>query len=600
MVEAVVVTGRDQMKRSLNLDHIRLRNKFLMLYMFCVLIPIVITNIVFYTVTTENVRKQRMRDISRALEQIKNEFRMETEDAVSVSYVLLQDYNLNNLLVSEYEQPAEYVAAYDSYTRRMLNSYTPVYTSVQNIRIYLNNPTMLHSGAIGYLSDEVLRSRWYEAVMAEPANIVLIRTARENDYVYRDRETRDTFSIVRRMNYYPDSKWEKILKIELRMPVVHQVFRNLNVNGQVYLLNEQGIVEYTTDPNIPWETSQVPYRNLIHPDDWVEFETAYEDVQYLRGWKLVGIVSPDNVFQEVYKSRAFVFWMASLNLLFSTVIIFWITRSLNIRLVNILRHMKKVKHQQFVTIKGGETRDEIGQLTGEFNRMTMQIKSLIDDVYIAEIQTKSLEIERRKAQLNALQSQINPHFLFNALETIRMRSLIKKESETAHIIHNMARLFRSSLTWKKDRITVAEEVEFMTWFLQIQQYRFGKRLTYHLNIDPDARDVIMPKMVFLPFVENASIHGIEPLKQGGNIDIQFCRTGDALVFMIRDDGVGMDEEQVRKIVHYLKVEDELGERIGIQNSIYRLQMLYGEDFRLHIDSAPGAGTMIEITIPIIS
>src|SRR5690606_33078744 len=103
-------------------------------------------------------------------------------------------------------------------------------------------------------------------------------------------------------------------------------------------------------------------------------------------------------------------------------------------------------------IKTKETLDEIGQLTSEFNRMTLQIKSLINDVYVADIQKKNLEIERRRAQLNALQSQINPHFLFNALETIRMRSLIKKENETAKIIHNMAKIFRSSLTWSKDKI----------------------------------------------------------------------------------------------------------------------------------------------------
>ncbi|MFD2877163.1 sensor histidine kinase [Paenibacillus rhizoplanae] len=123
-----------------------------------------------------------------------------------------------------------------------------------------------------------------------------------------------------------------------------------------------------------------------------------------------------------------------------------------------------MKTQQFQTIMHGESRDEIGQLTLEFNSMIMQIKALINDVYLTEIQKKSLELERRKAQLNALQSQINPHFLFNALETIRMRSLLKQENETAKIIQSMAMILRSSLTWNKEWVSVEEELGFILCF----------------------------------------------------------------------------------------------------------------------------------------
>lgn len=171
-----------------------------------------------------------------------------------------------------------------------------------------------------------------------------------------------------------------------------------------------------------------------------------------------------------------------------------------------------MKTQQFQTIMHGESRDEIGQLTLEFNSMIMQIKALINDVYLTEIQKKSLELER-KAQLNALQSQINPHFLFNALETIRMRSLLKQENETAKIIQSMAMILRSSLTWNKEWVSVEEELGFILCFLDIQKYRFEDKLSYHIDVQPEAYACVVPKMVFLPFVENASIHGIEPLKK---------------------------------------------------------------------------------------
>ena len=586
----------------LRLDNIRLRNKMLIVYFFCVLLPIVLTNVVFYQVTTHNVRTQRMQDIARALEQVRNDFRNELEVAVRVSDVFLTDYILHDILETEYEGPLDYIEAYDSYFRKIINSYIPLYTSMQSIKIYLDNPTLMHSGAVGSLSSETRKSDWYRGLeTVSDTTPVLLRTTRENA-IMPAANVRDTFVIVRRMTkfgFLGPNKWEKILKIELRPQTIDQVFSNLNLNGHLYLLDQAGQVEYTTNPEIDWRSRTVYYRDLELPQDAIEFSTAYHDVAYLNGWKLIGVIPEEEVLREVRESRDFIVWLALLNLLISTAIIFWVSRSMNVRLVNILRHMKKVKNQQFVPIEARETLDEIGQLQNEFNRMTLQIKSLIHDVYIADINRKSLEIEHRKAQFNALQSQINPHFLFNSLETIRMRSLIKNETETAHIIHKMAKLLRSSLTWNRDRIKVEEELEFIGCFLEIQKYRFGDRLTYRVEVDPDAREVIIPKMVFLPFVENASIHGIEPMKHGGEIDIEIRRGIHYLEFSIRDNGAGMKPEQVKRIYGYLNNEvEDLGERIGVQNVMYRLRMLYGDRVRLFIDSAPGRGTHIRITLPL--
>ncbi|WP_424767834.1 cache domain-containing sensor histidine kinase [Paenibacillus sp. sgz302251] len=588
------------MKRLFNLDHIRLRNKMLIVYSLCVLLPIIFTNVIFYQVTSENVKKQKMQDISRALEQMSNDFRAEIDDAVTVSTVFFTDNNLNAILEAEYENPADYIEAYDSYFRRILNNYTPVYTSVQNIKIYLDNPTLLHSGGIGNLSGQVKNLDWYKKLGDYSVNRpVLVRSPREDLLVLdEDENARSAFSIVRRMNYYDSwNKWEKVLKIELKMTSIQNIFANLNFNGEVYLLNEKGMIEYSTNPRIDWSSRLVEFASVEIPSDSITFKTSNPVNSYIDGWQIVGTVSEEEVFQEVRNSREFVIWLAALNLLVSTVIITWISRSLTSRLGNILKYMKKVKHQQFDTIQAEEARDEIGQLTGEFNRMTLQIRSLINDVYVADIQKKSLELERRKAQLNALQSQINPHFLFNALETIRMRSIIKKEAETAKIIQNMAKLFRSSLTWNKDKVKVKEEVEFILCFLEIQKYRFADRLTYQLHIDPDVEECLVPKLVFLPFVENACIHGIEQLKHGGHVELRLAREGDFVQFAISDNGAGMKTQQVERIRRYLEEEEELGERIGVQNVIYRLKMIYGSRFRFSLESEPGQGTKVEITLP---
>ncbi|MNJ50984.1 Sensor histidine kinase YpdA [compost metagenome] len=179
-----------------------------------------------------------------------------------------------------------------------------------------------------------------------------------------------------------------------------------------------------------------------------------------------------------------------------------------------------------------------------------------------------------------------------------MRSLMKDEDETAHIIHNMAKIFRNSLVWRKDMVTLKEELEFIYCFLEIQKYRFGDKIDYVVRAEESDLAVLIPKMSVVTFVENASIHGIEPLKQGGKIEVDIKRIGDNLMCSIRDNGVGMSSEKVQKLYRYMENEEEMGERIGIQNVIYRLRMYYKERLSLNISSMPGEGTEIILIIPV--
>ncbi|GAA0136724.1 sensor histidine kinase [Paenibacillus sp. YSY-4.3] len=575
-----------------NLNNVRLRDKMLLLYFLCVLVPILLTNFIFYNVTTTSVRNQRMQDISRALEQVKNEFLQEVEDTLQVSSVFYTDHLLNEIIETEYEHPIDYVEAYDSYLRRIINTSSPAYNSVDAITVYVDNPTLLYSGGIVYIDQNIKQQDWYKKISSAKLSApIFMRTGQDGQL--------DTFSVIRRMDYYYYSRQENghFLKIDLRMPVIRQIFNNLNLQGRIYLLNDRGEIEYSNDADLDLHAGAVAFDQIVAPERTIEFHKDYGQSNNLNGWSVVGRISEDEVFQEVRQNRNFIVLLTCLNILLPTLIIVWITRSLNVRLIRILKYMKKVKNQHFETIQDEGSSDEIGQLTGEFNRMTLQIQSLINNVYVADIQKKNLELERRHAQLNALQSQINPHFLFNALETIRMRSLMKDEEETARIIHNMAKIFRNSLVWRKDMVTLKEELEFIYCFLEIQKYRFGEKIEYTVLASEADTSILIPKMSIVTFVENASIHGIEPLKQGGKIEVEIKQSGDELICMIRDNGVGMSSEKVEKLYRYLEGEEEMGERIGIQNVIYRLRMFYKDRLTLNIRSKLGEGTEVLFIIP---
>lgn len=578
-----------KLRRALSLKDVRLRNKMLIVYFLSVFIPVVLTNVIFYDITTTNVRKQKMRDVSLTLEQIRNELVAQFNFMAGVSSELYADQALNQYLDEYYEKSEDYVENYNTYIANKLEKYSPLYEAIQSITIYSNNESIIFGGRIAPITEELQQTDWFRTLSEMSTAGILV------DKTERNSGNSEQLSLIRKMDRVATGEPNKILKIDIHPRLIQQIFSDVTLEGELYLLEGDRII-YSTNPEVSLAKSN-SYSSLSMPNNAVVLEENLNQ-SYLNGWRIVGEFEDRIVLREVSKSKEFVLYMAAPNLVVPTLIIIWFTRSLNTRLVRILRHMKRVKNQSFETIEDQESKDEIGQLTGEFNRMALQVKSLIDDVYVADIQKKALELERRKAQFNALQSQINPHFLFNALETIRMRSLIKNETETAKIIHNMAKIFRTSLTWGKDKVTVSEEMEFIVCFLEIQKYRFEDRMKYNLNIDPAAQRCTVPKMMFLPFVENASIHGIEPLKTGGRIDVTIARDGDELLFEIRDNGVGMDEEKVKGFYGYLESEAEIGERIGVQNVIYRLKLMYGDRFRLVIDSGLGRGTYISLRIPI--
>ncbi|WP_438348633.1 sensor histidine kinase [Paenibacillus sp. FA6] len=575
-----------------SLNNIRMRNKMLIIYFLCVFLPLLIISFIFYYMTTNNMKDQIIEDSTRAMEQVKNEFAKEVEGTMEISSLFYTDHLLNEVIDTKYIHPAAYIGAYDGYLRRILNAYSPVYNAVGEITIYVDNPTLLYSGGVNMIDERVKENGWYQQIVSNRwSQPIIVRTG--------DGDTVRTFSIIRRMDsFYSQNNYQKILKIDMKMSSIKQIFSNLNLQGSTYLLDDNGLIQYTTDSSIDIEKDPVAFNTIESSDDQIEFRTKYTMTNDLNGWSIVTRATKEEVFKEVHQSRNFIILITIINTLLPTCIIIWVTRSLNVRIIRILKHMKRVKNQHFDIIKEDHSQDEIGQLTEEFNRMTLQIANLINDVYVADIQKKDLEIQRRNAQLNALQSQINPHFLFNALETIRMRSIMKDEKETAHIIQNMAKIFRNSLIWKRDMITLKEELDFIHCFLEIQRYRFGDKLNYTVRVEESLYKFLIPKMSVLTFVENASIHGIEPLKSGGRIEVDIKRDRNDLIFLIQDNGPGMEREKIERLYSYIKDEEEMGERVGIQNVIYRLKLYFGTRFELVIDSYPEGGTQIMLRIPL--
>lgn len=570
-------------------NNLKLRNKLLIMYIFCVFLPIILTNVIFYNVTTQNLKNQKMYDVELVLDQITNDFMNIVDQAVGMSTGFYTDSRLYSFFDRDYERVIDYIEAYDV-NFRVFNRYSPLYSSIQEIYFYTDNPTILYAGGVRQINIDVKGEEWYQA-LGENEHPVVTRLNPAVDS--------DLFSVIRRLDFYRyQFHYDHIVRIDINPLAVRQAFNNVAFQGEVYLLNDEREIEYTMDNSINWRAQPINFNTLEMDEDTIVLQERYLNTSFFDGWRIVGTISEAQIMREVMQSRRFIIILAIINFTIPTLIIILISKSIHTRLIRVLKHMKRMKKQKFDIIDFAGDKDEIGQLTNEFNKMSRTINRLINEVYITNLEKKDLELKEKQAQLSALQSQINPHFLFNALETIRMRSVIKGEKETAKIIQNMAKIFRNSLTWGKDWVTIKEELTLIICFLEIQKYRFGDKLEYNLEIDDKAFDCIIPNMSFLPFVENASIHGIESVKEKGTIHIKIIIQQEKVVFTIQDDGAGMSTDKLETIVESLKNEESIGESVGIKNVFYRLKLYYKDQFDFNIDSTPGKGTKVEIKLPI--
>lgn len=211
-----------------------------------------------------------------------------------------------------------------------------------------------------------------------------------------------------------------------------------------------------------------------------------------------------------------------------------------------------------------------------------------------------LEQALKDAELKALQSQVNPHFLFNTLNTISRLALFEGAVNTEKMVRTLARLMRYTLYQVKGLVTVREELAAAEDYLFIQQTRFSDRLASEIDVEPEVLDARVPCMVLQPLVENAVVHGLEPLKEGGKIYIRGRVLGSQVHIEIRDTGVGIPEE-IQKDIFDLEVRRSGKGQVsglGIVNVYRRLQHYFGSDCALNVNSRPGAGTSVQLTFPL--
>ena len=256
--------------------------------------------------------------------------------------------------------------------------------------------------------------------------------------------------------------------------------------------------------------------------------------------------------------------------------------------------MEKFRQGDFQQQVEVQTQDEVGKVASCFNQMVVETNQLIHKNYV-------MVLKERESELAVLQAQINPHFLYNALDSIYWQATDVGDEETAESIYQLAQLFRLVLGQGKNFMTVEREAELLQRYLEIQKLRFGRLMDFEIQIQGDILKEKIPKLILQPFVENAVIHGGE----NGDEPYQILVTGvlkdGYMEFQIRDTGAGMTREQIAKIWEEDSSKVFAAQRVGryaIKNVRERLELQYGSDFELHVESEEKQGTTVTVVIPL--
>ena len=248
------------------------------------------------------------------------------------------------------------------------------------------------------------------------------------------------------------------------------------------------------------------------------------------------------------------------------------------------RFERDADHFSYRPVRG--TR-EVRELSQSFGHMVLRIQQLMSTV-------RQEEINLRKTELKALQAQINPHFLYNTLDSIAWMCERGRNADAVNMVHALARLFRISISRGHELIPIAKEIEHAESYLQIQKYRYKNQFTYEFDVDPECLDYYCNKITLQPIIENSINHGLDLLVEEGRIQVEVLQDGDDILFRVRDNGVGMSQEQVDAILEQ-DPEDRTG--IGIRNVNDRLRIYFGAPYGLNITSELDVGTCVEIRMP---
>jgi two-component system sensor histidine kinase YesM len=450
-----------------------------------------------------------------------------------------------------------------------------------------------------YNYQKIPKMLWYRDVIKTAGKIFWVSSYNDSD---NDRDSKYVFSAARIINDRRTGKRLGILLINIEERQLFHTYNNvLNGKNSIYIVDDKGSFVSHNDEHMLginfydmkrfhaiFESDSFKIinkgNNLILLSNYVDSET---------GWTIMEEIPINELLLPLTKVRYMILGIFSLGLLLSLVLSFSFANQTAKPLKQFCFSMVKVRNGNLDVISDIQGWNELKQLSDGFNQMVEKIRDLIGDV-------KREEHLKRKAELDFLQAQINPHFLFNTLLSIKclisMGKIFQSEQMLAAFMGLLEKVFHN----KDELITLTEEIECLHQYVLIQEYRYSHRFEIHYDLPQAILNCRIPKLILQPLVENSIFHGLEAKQESGRIIIRAVRKKGEILLWVIDDGIGMDDQVLKDIWQNQANKDERQfNGVGIVNVHQRIQMNFGIQYGLRIFSQVGRGTKIQINLPVI-
>lgn len=585
-----------------------LKNRALKQITMLIVFAMILMVAVFYGVlrsrTIRNHSKNQEKSLSNMDAYLTNYFEEVDAIAKNVNYnYYLQNY-LGTVIDDEnkYTEPSvgKNMRAYEMSSQAFSDTllFRP---DISSIMVFGRKKVLLNKSLYSYRNVVMDYSclEWYQGAILKPDKMVIVGPERQKFFNTDDA----TISLSRMIQDYENGSFLGVILISLNMNKITEICDSFleNSTGALAIVNEAGDCVYQEDSDGYMDVKKLDMKKILssvekHSEN--TFYLKYDGTEYLitkkkmesSGWYLINIFPYSSMRADLWKISMLIVAAVAGTLLITLL-------SMNRILTNVIQPLKKLeRHMGRVSLENLNqqvsitTDDEIGHLAGNFNSMLERIENLKEQV-VEE------QEDKRKYELQALQAQINPHFLYNTLDSI----IWMAETQDSNIVamtEALAKLFRISLNKGNEEILLKKEIEHVRNYLIIQSMRYADKFTYEISVEPEVEKCKIIKLILQPIVENCIYHGIKKKRGSSQIIIKAYREGDLLILKVTDDGCGMSRETCEKILSYeIEQENISGSGIGVKNVNERIQLRFGKEYGLSYESEEGEGTTVTYVLP---
>lgn len=438
------------------------------------------------------------------------------------------------------------------------------------------------------VADTFARPEWLAAMAADPAKAAVF-PAHTDDYFFDSRKT--VFTIGRTLidtsgRVTREPKVVGTLFLDIDTSLFRQFSEELSLGpkDELYLLDGQNRVYFSNQDAAPGTVV-----NPILDDE--ERITLSQNIPFLEG-QVIARIHRGSLFEQLLSARTTVYIAIAICAVVMIVMGAWFSRRLAAPIRELIRQMTVVESGNLDTQLTVNSNDEMGRLAHGFNRMVERLRIHIDEAYVAQIKQKQTE-------LNALKSQIRPHYLYNTLEVIRMNAVDKEAGEVADMILALSDQLKYVIDYGEDRVSLGSELAHLHNYFYIISVRYENRYTLQQDIPPEI-DLSWPvlKLSLQPIVENAVQHGLRQ-KGRGTVGITVERRADGLAVTVYDDGIGMSREILSQIQRNLEDPGAPSKNVGLKNVHERIRTSFGEEYGLTVSSREHIGTSVTLLFPVL-